>query len=353
MATTTPRLGLTKPDGTDLVDIAVINANYDILDNQLVTTPSTNYVINGAFDFWQRGTSFSNPGTGVYTSDRWATRRDGSGFTSSFYRYALGSNELNTTGLNYAAIYSITNAGTSNTYNGIINKIEDVRTLENQTVTVSFWAKNVSGSSSITPIIQNWYGTGGSTQTFNVGTAISLTGSWARYSQTITVTSTSGKTVGADSYNGLIFNFTPATTIQVAITGVQLEVGSTATAFRRNQPNTQAELAACQRYYQLVGTGGGMFCPGAAYSTTQMRGMITFKVPMRVTPTSFDYSSLNDFSALNYGGGGGSTITSLTMGSQNVDSVFLTAGGTGFTLNVPMTLRSSSSAIGIGFSAEL
>lgn len=38
MATTTPRIGLTKPDGTDLVDIAVLNTNFDKIDSNIAST---------------------------------------------------------------------------------------------------------------------------------------------------------------------------------------------------------------------------------------------------------------------------------------------------------------------------
>jgi hypothetical protein len=49
----------------------------------LVPASSGNFVINGAMEIWQRGTSFSTYVSGglFHTADRWATQRDGSGAT--------------------------------------------------------------------------------------------------------------------------------------------------------------------------------------------------------------------------------------------------------------------------------
>lgn len=38
MATTTPRIGLTKPDLTDLVDVGVLNTNFDKIDSNIAST---------------------------------------------------------------------------------------------------------------------------------------------------------------------------------------------------------------------------------------------------------------------------------------------------------------------------
>lgn len=54
MATTTPRIGLTKPDGTDLVDIAVLNTNFDKIDSNIASTKiqSTKPTTANAGDLW-------------------------------------------------------------------------------------------------------------------------------------------------------------------------------------------------------------------------------------------------------------------------------------------------------------
>lgn len=54
MATTTPRIGLTKPDGTDLVDIAVLNTNFDKIDSNIASTKiqATKPATANAGDLW-------------------------------------------------------------------------------------------------------------------------------------------------------------------------------------------------------------------------------------------------------------------------------------------------------------
>jgi hypothetical protein len=80
------------------------------------------------------------------------------------------------------------------------------------------------------------------------------------------------------------------------ITGVQLEKGSTATAFDFRSYGT--ELALCQRYYTRFVTGSGStagFVVGVMSSTTgASRCSATLPVTMRTTPT-FQYSQLRIF----------------------------------------------------------
>ena len=54
MATNTPRINLVKPDGTDLVDIAVINSNYDKIDANIASTKiqATKPSTANAGDLW-------------------------------------------------------------------------------------------------------------------------------------------------------------------------------------------------------------------------------------------------------------------------------------------------------------
>jgi hypothetical protein len=54
VATTTPRIGLTKPDGTDLVDVAVLNTNFDKIDSNIASTKiqATKPTTANAGDLW-------------------------------------------------------------------------------------------------------------------------------------------------------------------------------------------------------------------------------------------------------------------------------------------------------------
>ena len=70
------------------------------------------------------------------------------------------------------------------------------------------------------------------------------------------------------------------------ITGVQLEVGSTATSFDYRPYGT--ELALCQRYFQFVGgtASGFPLLQGYAIATNNIDTPISFPVLMRATPTT-------------------------------------------------------------------
>jgi hypothetical protein len=247
-----------------------------------------NVIINGAFDIWQRGTSFGTASVGQYTADRW--RWDGSGVASvtSTQRHSIVS-DLPTPGATGYAI-KITNNSVGD-FN-IAQAIEDVNTLNGQTVTFSFWARSdAPGSILETYLIQN-FGSGGSSGTITLINSTGTTStSWKRFVGTATIPSTSGKTVGAGS--SLVVRIDPGNdaTGTYYIWGVQLEAGSTATPFRRNANSLQGELAACQRYYYRNSTPLGIFALGYAASATSGRYVIDLPTTMRVTPTSLEFGS--------------------------------------------------------------
>jgi hypothetical protein len=315
---------------------------------------SPNAVINGAFDFWQRGTTFSNPASEVYLADRWRVAYNGTTGTRSVTRETFTPGTAPVSGYEgqYFLRYAQTVAGTGGTFNVITQKIEDVRTFANQTVTVSFWAK--AGAALTGDIsLNHLFGSGGSPSIFGIGAqSLSVTTSWARYSFTINVPSVSGKTIGPNSAFEIVFG-TPVNTIfTLDIWGVQLEAGSTATPFRRNGNNIQAELAACQRYYfRQSGTGNLLGPTGVAYSTSAAIIPYNLPVEMRVPPSAVEFSNV----AVNDG------ITSRNMpnvtvfgGNNDTTAGLNLFGGTGLTQFRPYFLETQSGLTGfIAFSAEL
>jgi hypothetical protein len=242
-----------------------------------------NKIINGDFGIWQRGTTF-NSVNGLYTADRWigATNK-----TVIVSREAFAPGSAPVAG--YEGTYFLRSTqSASGSYYAIQQRIEDVRTLAGQTVTLSFWAKadaTVSNRSYLGQI----FGSGGSSNVDNYSSPFNITTSWARYTQTVTLPSMSGKTIGSNSYLNIqpILQEDSAAHI-VDIWGVQVEAGSVATPFSTATGTLAGELAACQRYYERIGNVGlatHQYCNTSCYSSTLFLGVIPYKVQKRVQPS--------------------------------------------------------------------
>jgi len=138
------------------------------------------------------------------------------------------------------------------------------------------------------------------------------------------------------------------------ITGVQLEKGSTATAFDYRPYGT--ELALCQRYYQKFSAtaSGQVFSSGMMNSTTTGRMFIPFLVPLRTNPTALEQSgTASDYAILH---GGTATTCSAVLGfvsaTVNGGSFEATIASGGTTGNGAL-VRSATSSAYLGWSAEL
>lgn len=250
---------------------------------------SPNYIINGAFDFWQRGTSFTSPASGAYTADRYQVGWDGTG-TRTISRQSFTAGSAPVSGYEGTFFYRFaqTTAGTGGTFNNfLIQPIEDVRTFAGETITVSFWAK-ADAARTIVPVIGQVFGSGGSTSIYTSATSQSITTSWARYSATVAVPSIAGKTIGTNHATTLTLqSATNNATQTIDIWGVQVEEGSVATPFRRNANSIQGELAACQRYFIASPTTNITY--GMSGNVTSGAGYVayaTFPVPMRTAPST-------------------------------------------------------------------
>jgi hypothetical protein len=293
--------------GVDSVVAATAPITYDAgtqtvgIDRSQLASVSGNAIINGAFDFWQRGNSFSSSG---FTADRWGAYIDGGTVTNSRQSFALGELPVSSFGEEQffwrSAISGQSGAGHASF---VSQKIEDVRTFAGQTVTISFWAKASSGTPKIgLEYAQNW-GTGGSSSVTAAQhiTAITINTSWTRYTATVAMPSISGKTLGTDQNSFLEFGFwlssgsnfnTRSGSIGIQnntfdIWGVQVEAGSTATPFKRNANSFQGELAACQRYCVVYG-GNKIYeraSLGATSTTTAANFSVVLPVEMRSVPT--------------------------------------------------------------------
>jgi hypothetical protein len=349
-----------------------------------VPIASPNFVINSAFDINQRGLTSSGITAG-FGFDRWCGHQGSGTMNYSAQTFTPGTAPAaNYEGANFARITTTSQTGTSN-YAFLRNPIEDVRTLEGQTVTVSFWAKSGSGTPSVAiEFVQN-FGQGGTPSTSVTGSVaagsskkISLTGgtSWTRYVATMTVPSISGKTIGTTANtSNLDLNFwvsggTDFNTRHDSLGlqnntfdfwGVQLEAGAAATDFRRNANSIQGELAACQRYYYrmtAIGNPGINFAYGIQYGS--LIGVLDFKFPvtMRSAPASLDWTnSTSDYTlrsgAATYALTGNLTLANDSDGRPTPYLATVFAPCTSASNNTPLRLVSTTANAFIGFNAEL
>jgi hypothetical protein len=316
-----------------------------------------NAIINGGFDIWQRGTSFTNPASNSYTADRFQINYDGVGATRNYTRESFTPGEAPQVGYEgeFFFRYARTVAGSGATVDFIRHKAENVRTFANTTATLSFWAKAGSGTPTLNIKLRQNFGSGGSTSV-DIDSSVTLSTSWQRFSVTVNVPSISGKTVAFNSGLDTIFA-PPLNTIQtIDIWGVQLEAGSTATPFRRNANSLQGELAACQRYYQRFVAGstfGNLGGFGWSTTTTSMNNFLEAKTTLRAVPTSIDFGGSLQIQQTNNNTFSVSNIT-LNSSESSTNKVALAITHASATANLTGSFRANSDANAfVGFSAEL
>jgi hypothetical protein len=406
MATTTPNFGWAVPTSTDLVkDGAVaIETLGDSIDASLVdlkggttgqvlakasntdmdftwsagaSVPTSlgfaagkNKVLNGDFNINQR--NFTSVTSG-YGFDRWKVLKGGDG-TCTYTPQTFTPGTAPVAGYEGRTYPRLVTTGTSsaNEISSLSQYIESVRTLANQAIVISFWAKTTSGTPKVAVAVGQEFGTGGSPSAIvdTFFSQVTLSTSWTRYTVTGTVPSISGKTIGTNRDDALrIYLTVSAGSDFNALTGslgtqngtfefwgVQVEAGSTATAFQTATGTIAGELAACQRYYvRYTGTGAAptFSTSGISWSATNAACFFETPVTMRVTPTVLEFSTLKitDQTAYNL------TVTALVLdssGQSTPSNVGLSAtNNTGATTGRSAWLCGSSSSGYVGLSAEL
>jgi hypothetical protein len=457
MATTTTRLGLTKPDFVDVVDISELNTNADDIDaavgaavvtsttrpgapwlgqiihetdtdktlvwdgiawveaggaedlddlgdvtitsaasgDQLVYNGSgwvnrpesgRNLLYNGAMQVSQRGTSVTGiTASGYFTADRWSNNISSLGT----WTQTIEADAPTGSGFRNSLKVLCTTADASPAASDFINVAQALEGLDVQSIlkgtsdakelTVSFWVKaNVTGTyvaelvdadnnrrvsasysvassatwekktitfpADTTGVFDNnnfvslslnfWLGAGS-----DLGGGSPLQTAWG----TATNTRTTGQT-----------NLGAATNNYWQVTGVQLELGDTASDFEF-KPFGQ-ELAECQRYYireTATGVNNYLSGVGSAFSTTGVILKVGLPTTMRVAPISLDFSNVRLFDLVN----AAIVVTAVTLSvgvGSNINEVpveFTVASG--LTQYRPYLLLSNTLPSHIGFSAEL
>jgi hypothetical protein len=250
-----------------------------------------NRLINGAMQFAQRGTSFTNVGSGApptYTLDRWF------GFRGVYAANLDVSQQTGFNGYQYCLRTQRT-SGTSSTQYLVVNQIiesNNIYDLAGQTITLSLSLRSGANFSGGTVSVILYTSTAAN-QTSSGIAAGTWTGLASPISQAITPNTTGTQYTFTTAIPSNVLSmcvqigYTPTGTAgandYIDITGVQLEKGVTATSFDYRPYGT--ELSLCQRYYEVFysdANGQGVF--SAAYST-QLRAAWQFKVEKRAAAT--------------------------------------------------------------------
>jgi hypothetical protein len=258
-----------------------------------------NLLHNSLFQVAQRGTGpFTTLAT--YNLDRWAT--NGNTDTSSITQQPLTDADRAAIG-NDAAAVCLQNVFTGNAaagaYHELQQRIENVRRLASQTITVSFWAKAAAGTPKLGINLTMSTGTGGSpsapVNALATGNSVTLSTTWARYSTTIALPSLTGLILGTNgdhstvlrlafssgATNNAFFGNIAVQSGTIQLWGIQLETGTVATPLEK--PDPADDLAKCQRFYfgtvQVVASG--YQSAGAILGTT-----VLFPTTMRAAPTA-------------------------------------------------------------------
>jgi hypothetical protein len=304
-------------------------------------TSSRNVLINGGFDVWQRGTSFTT--TGGYLADRWWT--------------ATGDITNNTISRSTSivppeSLYSLTitkatTAGPAQIRQSI-ETINAVR-LAGQTATFSVYLY-ASTSTTVSLFVDSSTATDdgpGATMT-QLGTAdFTVGGSWIRGSLSVNVPS------NAKSLRVRVRVASLGVGATLYVGNAQLEEGSTATPFSSNANSIAGELAACQRYYYRLTAGNtyAYFGSGLTHTTGNGAFVVPFPTTLRRNP-DFGSSAASTFILINTAF---TAITGIALASDgtNTNMGAVTVTGT-FTAGQAMIIRSNNNANAfIEFNAEL
>jgi hypothetical protein len=298
-------------------------------------------IINGGMTIDQRNAGASVSVTASpYTLDRWKAQAPTGGSVQ----------QITSTITNFINSFKYTSSA-SNAYFQMGQQIEYLNCydLQNQTVSISFWAKannSNAGSTALTVRTRTVAGVNGAAIFAGTAsdTSVTITTSAVQY----TVTRALPATFGALSLEFVLGANVSGDGFE--ITGVQLEKGSTATSFDYRPYGT--ELALCQRYYEKQTAIGvyTVFGMGSANTTSTWDGYVKYTTTKRALPTaSINLLGLSD------GANAVVSVTSINTTFYGLDSVgFRVITPASLTVYRPYTLLANANAAGyIDFSAEL
>ena len=330
-----------------------------------------NFMINGNFDFWQRGTSFAT--LSGYSADRWQSLTSGSGVATVSRSTDVPTAAESGFQSEYSFDVDVTTADASATggdyYSfGMLLEGKDFQPLHEQVVTFSFWVKATkTGINTIA--LQS----GAGVRTYLAEYTVNVSNTWEKktVSLLMDVVSTNFDTgVGLKIYWNLAIGTTFAgspgswqnvtylgSTNQVnnmdnvsnifRIAQVKLELGGQATGFSRRGDSIAGELALCQRYYEksyslntalgtVTGTDASTHTAMANNATVTANNIVgpRYRVDKRTSPTITIYSvntgTINQLTYARHGAAGADVAASVNFVGEKSFRIY-TASASGMT----------------------
>lgn len=239
-------------------------------------TGMRNKIINGNFDVWQRGTSFSAVG---YTADRFTASSSNAINTS---RVAFPIDQVEVPGapayfLRVAPVTTITSGSAV-----LRHFVEGLLTIPpGATFTLTFWARSSSLTSINAGIIAAYTWSSDIVSILNVARTIGT--SWTKVQAVGTMPTHAGKTISANnSIVAQIVTNSAFTGGTLDIARMSLVLGdATGEADPFEPRHLQQELALCHRYYES--DNGAVVL--TLYNSGAYQGVIWFKQPKRRVPS--------------------------------------------------------------------
>jgi hypothetical protein len=326
-----------------------------------------NVVINGNFDIWQRGTSFSNS-TG-YSVDRFTQTIAASGSSVTVTRETTVPNPNSIYSVKYAQVGAATS---------VVEyaarywpETQDAMRLAGKTVTLSFWYRsNKTGTHGAR--MSNGLQTGGADAAFGFNIVAANTWQYISWTTSVPYGGITAITTAPNAGVGILdigfrvggagVGFTALSDGDYfQLSQVQLEIGSVATPFSRAGGSIGGELALCQRYYERINwdslAGYATFGQGAAQTTLNVRTLVPFLVQKRVKPTAIDFPTVStNFRVIDFADNVPGSATAVAFdGNQTSTSVgYLNWTTTGAVQNRPYLVTGNNTASAyLGWSAEL
>jgi len=324
---------LDKPTG--IAGEAMLRAETPQEQFNLIGAGRRNLIINGGFDVWQRGTSFSTGNE--FTADRWYANSGTSTLSASRQAFTVGQTEVP-----YNPSYFLRVDISGQTTRQLYQKIEDIRRFSGQTVTVTYWAK---ADVPVTPDVRVFaHYDGSGAELLDSEANVRIGTSWKKYTHVFNIKSFTGKTIGSSSALQLDWTFFDDSDYTFDIAQVQLELGKVATPFEHRSYGE--ELALCQRYFLQYDytefTAIGALWSGNHYAS------LNFPTTMRTSPTCTN-SGAGSFRVFGGGASTESTGVSYTSISKNGVEISITNTRT----NQAVFVRLDSSGDYQRFDAEL